>query len=303
MTQQAATAVAGGLQSVGVPEGRRLHPILKFARRKPVAAVAACVLLIVCLMALLAPVIAPYDPDQINLRARLAAPSPENLLGADQYGRDIFTRILYGARVSLAAGLGATTLGIGVGILIGLLCGYLGGPTDLVIQRIMDAIMALPPLMLLMVLATMLSPNLRNVVIAIAIFVTPGASRVVRGAVLGIKQVAFVEAARTIGATPARIAFRHVLPNCFAPVIVIFSITVGAVIIIEASLGFLGLSVPPPTATWGNMLNTGAQSYMEQAPWMALVPGLAIAITVFSINLLGDGLRDVLDPRLRGKGR
>jgi ABC-type dipeptide/oligopeptide/nickel transport system permease subunit len=171
------------------------------------------------------------------------------------------------------------------------------------IQRVMDAIMALPPLILLLVLATTLDRNFRNVVLAIALFVMPGAARVVRGAVLSLKEMAYVEAARAIGSTPQRIIFRHILPNTFAPVIVLASITVGSVIIIEAALGYLGLSVRLPQATWGTMLNAGAQQYMEQAPWMAIAPGAVIALTVFAINLFGDGLRDVLDPRLRGKGK
>ena len=175
-----------------------------------------------------------------------------------------------------------------------------GGWVDMTLQRIMDAIMALPPLIFLMVISTQLSPSFRNVVIAISIFVTPGAARVVRGAVLSIKEMPYVEAARSLGASPPRIVFRHIMPNTFAPVIILASITVGSVIIIEAALGFLGLSVRLPQATWGTMLNSGAQQYMEQAPWMAVAPGVAILITVFSINLFGDGLRDVLDPRLRG---
>lgn len=295
----AATSELKAVRTTTLP--RPLHGSLRFLRRKPVSGAAAIVLAIVCALALLAPVLAPYEPNAVDLRARLDGPSREHLLGADEFGRDVLSRVMYGGRVSLAAGLGATALGIGLGVLFGLLSGYSGGFVDLSIQRLMDAIMALPPIILLMVLSTMLSPNLRNVTIAIAVFVTPGASRVVRGSVLSVKEMTFVEAARTIGASPARVVFRHILPNVVAPVIVVASITVGSVIIIEAALGFLGLSVRPPTATWGNMLNTGAQSYMEQAPWIALVPGLAIAITVFSINLLGDGLRDVLDPRLRGK--
>ncbi|HZQ36282.1 MAG TPA: ABC transporter permease, partial [Dehalococcoidia bacterium] len=271
------------------------------ARRRPVAAGAAVVLILICLVALLAPVIAPYKPNDIDLLARLSAPGGKHLLGTDEYGRDVLTRVIYGGRVSLAAGLGATALGTAVGVLFGLLSGYVGGFVELVIQRWMDAIMALPPIILLMVLATTLSPNLRNVIIAIAVFVTPGSARIVRGAVLSVKAMTYVEAAEALGVSPVRIVWRHVLPNVVAPVIVVASITVGSVIIIEAALGFLGLSVHEPTATWGNMLNTGAQSYMEQAPWLALAPGIAIAVTVFAINLFGDGLRDALDPRLRGR--
>jgi peptide/nickel transport system permease protein len=282
---------------------RFLTAVVSFARRKPISAASAVVLVIVCSLALAAPWIAPYAPNAQNLSARLAAPGAAHWLGADQLGRDVWTRVMYGARTSLAAGLGATGVGISAGVLIGLCGGYAGGSVDFVVQRIMDAIMALPPIILLMVLSTVLSPSLRNVILAIAVIVTPGSSRVVRGAVLAIKETTYVEAALALGASPRRVIFRHILPNIMAPVIVIASVSVGSVIIVEAALGFLGLSVRQPTATWGNMLNTGAQSYMERAPWMALAPGLAIGVTVFSINLLGDGLRDVLDPRLRGRGK
>lgn len=282
---------------------RFLSAVVSFARRKPISAISAVVLVIICSLALAAPLIAPYAPNATNLGSRLASPGSDHWIGADQLGRDVWSRLIYGARTSLAAGLGATAVGISAGILIGLCGGYAGGRIDFVVQRFMDAIMALPPIILLMVLSTTMSPSLRNVILAIAIFVTPGSSRVVRGAVLSIKETTYVEAARALGASPGRVVFRHILPNIVAPIIVIGSVTVGSVIIVEAALGFLGLSVRQPTSTWGNMLNTGAQSYMERAPWMALAPGVAIGVTVFSINLLGDGLRDVLDPRLRGRGR
>ncbi|HLZ71001.1 MAG TPA: ABC transporter permease [Dehalococcoidia bacterium] len=280
---------------------RPLGALLGFVRCEPVAAGAALVLLLICLVALLAPLIAPYGPNTVFLRDRLVHPGGRHLLGADELGRDVLTRVIYGARVSLTAGLGATALGVGFGVLFGVISGYAGGLVDQIVQRCMDAIMALPPIILLMVLATTLSPNLRNVIIAIAVFVTPGSARIVRGAVLSVKAMTYVEAAQALGVSPVRVVWRHVLPNVVAPVIVIASITVGSVIIIEAALGFLGLSVHEPTATWGNMLNTGAQAYMEQAPWLALAPGIAIAVTVFAINLFGDGLRDALDPRLRGR--
>lgn len=273
----------------------------RFAKRKPLPAAAGVVVLAVCFLALFAPSVAPYGPNDIVLTDRLKGPGSNHWLGTDQFGRDVLSRILFGARVSLAAGLGATAIGTGIGVVVGLVSGYVGGLVDLCAQRVMDAIMSLPPIILLMVLATVLSPSLRNVVLAISILIMPGAARVVRGATLTTKEMTYVEAAHAMGASPMRIVFRHVLPNVVAPIIVIGSITVGSVIIIEAALGFLGLSVAPPAATWGNMLNVGAQSYMERAPWLALAPGVAIALTVFSINLLGDGLRDDLDPRLRGR--
>ena len=297
----AATATTSTISALRRPPAVLRVP-LQFGRRKPLSAAAGVVVVVACLLALLAPWIAPYGPDDVDLLARLNGPSSAHWLGTDQFGRDVWSRVMYGGRTSLAVGIGATALGIGMGVVFGLLSGYAGGGLDLVIQRLMDAVMALPPIILLMVLATTLSPSLRNVIIAISILITPGASRVVRGATLGTKEMLYIEAARAIGASAPRIVFRHVLPNVMAPIIVIASISVGSAIMIEAALGFLGLSVRPPTSTWGNMLNTGAQSYMERAPWLALAPGLAIAMTVFSINLLGDGLRDVLDPRLRGRG-
>lgn len=301
MATLAEEAIAYRPQQARTP--RAVRASLSFARRKPVAFLSAAVLFVVCVMVLFAPVLATHDPNRQDLGARLASPSSEHWLGGDELGRDVYSRLLYGGRISLGAGLGATAIGVACGVLLGLVSGYAGGKVDMVIQRIMDAVMALPPLILLMVLATTLDQNFRNVIFAIAIFVTPGAARVVRGAVLSIKEMAYVEAARSLGASPGRVAMRHILPNTFAPVIIIGSITVGSVIIIEAALGFLGLSVRLPQASWGNMLNQGAQQYMEQAPLMAVVPGIAIGVTVFAINLFGDGLRDVLDPRLRGKGR
>lgn len=281
-----------------VPRWLRWFPT--FARKQPIAAAAGVILVVICAMAIAAPLLAKQAPNVQHLSDRLAGPSWDHPLGGDELGRDVWSRLLYGARVSLGAGLGATAIGVAAGVVLGLISGYAGGLIDMIIQRIMDAIMALPPLILLLVLASTLDQNFRNVIIAISVFVAPGTARVVRGSVLTLKEMAFVEAVRTIGASPSRIVFAHILPNTFAPVIVITSITVGTVIIIEAALGYLGLSVRIPTSTWGNMLNSGAAKW-EQDPLLALAPGLAIIITVFAINLLGDGLRDVLDPRLRGK--
>ena len=279
---------------------RWLRGLATFSRKQPIAAAAGVVLVVICAMAVAAPLLATQPPNVQHLSDRLADPSWAHPLGGDELGRDVWSRLLYGARVSLGAGLGATAIGVAAGVVLGLISGYAGGIIDMIIQRIMDAIMALPPLILLLVLASTLDQNFRNVIIAIAIFVAPGTARVVRGSVLTLKEMAFVEAERAIGASPARIVFGHIMPNTFAPVIVLTSITVGTVIIIEAALGYLGLSVRIPTATWGNMLNSGAAKW-EQHPLLALAPGIAIIISVFAINLLGDGLRDALDPRLRGK--
>ncbi|MGI8552437.1 MAG: ABC transporter permease [Dehalococcoidia bacterium] len=273
---------------------------LRIVRRQPVAVAAGLIVGIIILLVFLAPLIAPYAPNHQSLLYRLQSPGSGHLLGTDEYGRDLLSRLLYGGRVSLTAGLGATFLATIAGTIIGLVGGYAGGWLDLILQRVMDAIMALPGIILLMVLATVLSPSLQNVIIAIAVYITPPSSRVVRGAVLAVRGNVYIEAARTTGASPLRVITRHILPNVIAPIIIIASVTVGAAILIEAALGFLGLSVPPPTATWGNMLSRGSQEYMEQAPWLALAPGLIIAVMVASVNLLGDGLRDFFDPRLRG---
>jgi ABC-type dipeptide/oligopeptide/nickel transport system permease subunit len=214
-----------------------------FARRKPIAAFSGLVLIIISLMAILAPVLETQPPNEQHLSDRLAPPSWDHPLGGDELGRDEWSRLLHGGRISLGAGLGATAIGVALGVFIGLISGYAGGWVDLILQRIMDAVMALPPLILLMVLASSLDQNFRNVIIAIAVFVAPGTARVVRGSVLTLKEMMFVEAIRATGGSPARIIFRHILPNTFAPVIVITSITVGTVIIIEAALGSLGLSV------------------------------------------------------------
>jgi peptide/nickel transport system permease protein len=299
-------AFAAGSRQFGLPARhppRALGAIRRFGRQQPVAAASAVLLLLICIPVIAASIVAPYAPNEVSLAARLSGPSGQHWLGTDQFGRDVLSRLLFGGRTSLAAGIGATALGVSVGVLLGLIGGYAGGFADMAIQRLMDAIMALPPIILLMVLASMLSPSIWNLIFGIAIFVAPGSSRIVRGAVVGVKEMAFVEAARSVGASPLRLVLRHILPNVVAPIIVIASISVGSVILAEAALGFLGLSVRQPTATWGNMLNTGAQSYMEKAPWLAIAPGIAIGLTVFSINLLGDGLRDALDPRLRGRSR
>jgi peptide/nickel transport system permease protein len=292
------------LPSHALPADQPLAPrsrgVLRFIRRNPVATISGLVLLAIVLVVVFAPVFAPYAPNHQSLLDRLKGPSSRHLLGTDEYGEDVLSRLIYGGRVSLTAGLGATALGTAIGTLLGLISGYVGGWTDLIIQRVMDAIMALPGIILLLVLATILSPSLKNVVIAIAIYITPSSARIVRSAVLTVRYNAYIDAAQSIGASPVRMIAQHILPNVVAPIIIVASITVGAAIIIEAALGFLGLSVPPPTATWGNMLSRGSQEYMERAPWLGLAPGIAIALTVASCNLFGDGLRDILDPRLRG---
>jgi len=286
------------------PEAFRAKPSLlvrtwRLAHRKPLGAISAVLILLLVLAAVHAPLIAPYDPNATSPRERLQAPSSKHWLGTDDLGRDVFSRIVMGARTSLWAGVMATICGTLLGSLIGMLSGYMGGHADMIVQRIMDSLQVLPLLVLLLVIVVALGPSLWNVIWALSLGILPAASRIVRGATLSVKNEQFVEAARVLGARPIRIVFRHILPNVTAPIIVIASVTIGGAILAEASLSFLGLGVPPPTPSWGGMLAASGRRYFERAPTLAVFPGLAITLTVLAFNLLGDTLRDVLDPRLR----
>jgi peptide/nickel transport system permease protein len=248
------------------------------------------------------PGFATMDPNATHLTQRLKAPSRQHLFGTDILGRDVYTRVVYGVRPSIVVGFLASFFGVGIGTLIGLVSGLGRRSVDLGIQRIVDGMMAFPPLVLLLTLASVFKPSLINIVIIIVVFVAPSSSRVIRGAVLAVKQYAFVESARTVGAPGWRIMFRHVLPNVFAPVLVLMSVVIGAAILVEAAASFLGFGVPPPNASLGSMLSANAGGGMVDQPWMALAPGIAISLIVLAFNLVGDALRDVLDPHLRGRG-
>jgi len=304
MTRQSETTVQpSGVASLGrASRGTRyavLSTIWRFARRKPFGACGAAVIVVLILTAALAPVISAYDPQETIRGARLVSPRWTFWFGTDNIGRDLFARLVYGARISLIVGVVSSVLGIGFGLLFGLLSGYAGGWVDQLIQRIMDIMLAFPGLILALALVAMLGPSLRNVLIAIAVGGVPTASRVVRGVVLSAKEEDFVTAARVLGASAPRIVLRHVMPSTLAPVIVLASVSFGAAIVSEASLSFLGLGVPPPAPSWGGMLSGPSRRFMTQAPWMAIFPGLAISLVIFGINIFGDALRDVLDPRLR----
>jgi len=269
------------------------------ARRYPLGAVGAILVLLFVLTALFAPVIAPHDPLSTNSRASLATPGGIYWLGADFMGRDMFSRIVYGARISLAVAVGATLLGGVLGVLIGLLSGFIGGWLDLATQRLMDIMQSLPLLVMALVMAASLGPSLENTIIAIAIPLVPSVARVVRSSTLSLREQPFVEAARAIGMGEMRIALRHVLPNTLAPLIVLGTAQLGSAILTEASLSFLGLGIPEPYPSWGRMLSESAAEYVRTAPWLVIFPGVAISLTVFGTNLLGDALRDILDPRQR----
>ena len=270
-----------------------------FARRYPLGAVGAVIVVMFVLTALLAGWIAPFDPTATNSKASLAKPGGTHPLGADFMGRDMFSRIVHGARISLAVGIGAMGLGAVIGISIGLASGFFGGWFDLIVQRLLDIMQSLPLLVMAIVMAASLGPSLRNTIIAIAIPLVPTVARVVRSSTLSLREQPFVEAARAVGMGEFRIAGRHVLPNTLAPLIVLATAQLGSAILTEASLSFLGLGIPEPHPSWGRMLSESAAEYVRTAPWLVIFPGLAISLTVFGTNLLGDALRDILDPRER----
>ncbi|HEU5096899.1 MAG TPA: ABC transporter permease [Reyranella sp.] len=269
------------------------------ARRYPLGTVGALIVVVFVLTAVFANVIAPVDPTATNARASLSPPSSAFWLGADFMGRDMYSRIVYGARVSLSVGVGATLLGGILGVAVGLMSGYIGGWFDLVTQRLMDIMQALPLLVMALAMAAALGPSLQNTIIAIAIPLVPNVARVVRSSTLSLREQPFIEAARAIGMSELRIAVRHVLPNTLAPLIVLGTAQLGSAILVEASLSFLGLGIPEPYPSWGRMLSESAAEYVRTAPWLVIFPGLAISLTVFGTNLLGDALRDILDPRER----
>ena len=269
------------------------------AARYPLGAIGAAIMTVFVLAAVFADYLTAYDPVSTNAAISLAPPSAAHWFGADFMGRDVYSRIVYGARISLAVGLGSTALGCALGIALGLASGYRGGWTDLIIQRLVDVLQGMPLLVLALVMAASLGPALGNTIIAIAIPLIPTVARVVRSNTLILRSLPFVEAARAVGMSEFHIAIRHVLPNALAPLIVLATAQLGAAILTEASLSFLGLGVPEPHPSWGRMLSESAAEYVRTAPWLVVFPGLAISLAVFGTNLMGDALRDMLDPRLR----
>ena len=270
-----------------------------FARRYPLGAVGAIIVTLFILTAAFADIIAPVDPTATNSKYSLAPPGSMFWLGADFMGRDMYSRIVHGARISLAVGAGAMGLGGLIGISVGLASGYLGGWFDLLVQRLLDIMQSLPLLVMAIVMAASLGPSMRNTILAIAIPLVPTVARVVRSNTLSLREQPFVEAARAVGMGEMRIAVRHVLPNTLAPLIVLATAQLGSAILVEASLSFLGLGIPEPHPSWGRMLSESAAEYVRTAPWLVIFPGVAISLTVFGTNLLGDALRDILDPRQR----
>ena len=279
--------------------------LIRFAKRKPLGAIGAIILLSMIVMALVAPIAAPFDPDETHLMYKYASPGDKvegrtYLLGSDQVGRDILSRLMYGARISLYVGLVSVGIGVTAGALLGVISAYLGGRVDLLVQRIVDAFMAFPILIFALGVMAVLGPSVNNVILTLVILFIPGSSRVVRSEALRVKESVYVDAARAIGGSDLRIILHHVLPNCMAPYIVFATANLALAIVAEASLTFLGVGTPPTTPTWGGMLSVAGRKYVEVSPWLMIFPSIAISIGVFGFNLLGDALRDVLDPRLRG---
>ena len=288
------------LAKAGANVDSRWSALAFFARRYPLGAIGAAIMALFVFAAIFAPLITLYDPLTTNASLSLARPSAAHWLGCDFMGRDVYSRIVYGARISLAVGIGATLLGGGIGVLIGLSSGYFGGWLDLAAQRLIDILQSLPLIVMALLMAASLGPSLHNTIIAISIALIPSSARVVRASTLSLRELQFVEAARAIGMSEVRIAVRHVLPNTLAPLIVLGTAQLGATILIEATLSFLGLGVPEPHPSWGRMLSESAAEYVRTAPWLVVFPGIAISLAVFGTNLFGDALRDILDPRQRG---
>ena len=272
----------------------------RLVKEKPLGAVSGIIILILIFVAIFADVLAPYGFLELHLADRLQGPSAEYLLGTDQLGRDFLSRLIYGARLSLTVGLAATTINVVVAVLVGGTSGFLGGKLDLIMQRFVDAWIAFPGLLILLTIMSIVGQGLPQMILVLGITGGIGGSRVLRGAVIGIKENDYFLAARAIGSPGAATLMRHVLPNIMPIVIIIFSISIGGNILSAASLSFLGFGLPPSIPDWGALLSRGGREYMEQAPWLALWPGLCLTITVYCLNMFGDAMRDLLDPRLRG---
>jgi peptide/nickel transport system permease protein len=273
--------------------------VARFVRTKPLGAAGAVIILGMLFLALFAEVLAPYDPYVGDYGLQFARPSAEHWFGTDEFGRDVMTRIMYGARIALFVGFSASFIGCTLGALLGVISAFWGGHVDLLLERLMDILLAFPQLILALAIASILGPAVHNVVIAISIPVIPRVARVVRAAAMSVKENVYVEAVRALGASRRRVILQHIIPNVTAPYIILVTAQLGAAILAEAALSYLGLGAAEPTPSWGLMLSGSAPSYAEKAPWIALFPGIAISLGVFGFNLFGDSLRDALDPKLR----
>ena len=298
--QDTGADILAGRRDVPPLPARLMKGATRFLVRKPLGAAGAFIILTMVALAILAPVISFYDPLEWSISEKLSAPSVTHWLGTDDKGRDLWSRIVLGAQISLMVGFGAVGFGSVTGAVFGVVSAFYGGRVDAGIQRVMDALMSIPTLILALAIMAALGQSLVNVIIAVGIPQIPRANRVVRSQALAVNQSEYAMAAKAIGATDVRIMALHILPQCVAPWLIIATAGLGTAIIAEASLSFLGLGIPPPQPSWGGMLSGTGRTYYAVAPWLAIWPGLALSLAVYGFNLFGDALRDVLDPRLRG---
>ena len=294
-----------GVLTVEAIRGQKKHSmimelLISLVKTKPLGTIGGIIVLVLFFTGIFADLIAPYDPAEVHLSETLSPPSSHYLLGTDNMGRDLLSRVIHGARISMIVGIAGSALAAVTGTLIGGTSGFLGGKVDMSIQRFVDAFMCFPPIFIMLTVMSMLGPGIVPIIFVLGIQSGIGQSRVIRSAVIGIKENTYFQAAVAIGSPSWRTFIKHVLPNIMAPIIIIFTVSMGAMILIEATLSFLGFGIPPPFPTWGGMLSGNARRYMFSAPWMAFWPGLCLAVVVYGMNMFGDGLRDILDPRLRG---
>ncbi|MFY9814418.1 MAG: ABC transporter permease [Dehalococcoidales bacterium] len=273
---------------------------VRLIREKPMGLIGGIITVLLLLVGIFAPLLAPYGPNVIHGLNAMEGPSFKFWMGTDWLGRDILSRVIYGARISLVVGLAATLIATVVEIVIGVLSGYIGGKFDLIVQRFVDAVMCFPALIILMVIISIIHPSMINIILVLGVQMGIGGSRVIRSAVIGIKENLYIQSAVAIGAPTWDVIRRHIVPNIMAPIIIEFSTRMPAVILTEASLSFLGYGIPPPSASLGALLSGSARTYMFQSPWMVLWPGLVLSVVVWGVNMFGDAVRDILDPRLRG---
>ncbi|MFC1966556.1 ABC transporter permease [Chloroflexota bacterium] len=272
----------------------------RLVKEKPLGTVGGIIVLTLLIVGIFANLLAPYGMSEMHLEDAFSPPSGQYFLGTDEYGRDMLSRIIFGARISMVVGLAGTTLATVISVIIGLFSGYIGGKFDLVVQRFVDAWLCFPALFIVLTVMAVLGPGMWQVIVVLGIRYGIVGTRVVRSAVISIRENAYMEASIAIGCTTWRIITRHILPNIMAPLIVLFSVRMSAVILMEATISFLGFGIPPPQPSWGGMISGSGREYMLQAPWMIFWPGIALSIVVYGINMFGDAVRDLLDPRLRG---
>jgi peptide/nickel transport system permease protein len=273
--------------------------LVRLFREKPLGAVCAVIFLLLLLVGIFAHWLAPYGYNEVWVGPKAGPPTAQFWLGTDNVGRDLLSRVIYGARISMFVGLGVSTIGVILNAIIGLVSGFVGGVTDLIIQRFVDAWMCFPGIFIILTIMGILGPGVLQMIIVLGVLYGITGSRTIRSAVIAVKSNQYVESARAIGTSTSAILIRHILPNIMAPLIIVFTVSIGGAILVESSISFLGYGIPPPIPSWGGMISQ-ARVDMLDAPWLALFPGLALAIVVYGINMFGDALRDLLDPRLRG---